>query len=101
MGKLLENIKLEDRGTDTIALRWHLRTLAGRAIDQAVNCRIPLAAARVGSQVIWDMWCEKCHWRGFPPSTSVSLAISNSMNRPTLINIIIIFFFFFIAAVVV
>jgi hypothetical protein len=58
----------------------------GRAIVQAVSCWLPTAAARVGSQVIWEFWQTKWHRSRFLPSASVSPANSHSNNCFIFIN---------------
>jgi hypothetical protein len=52
----------------------------GRAIAQEVSRWLPTAAARVRSQVRWDLWWKKWYWGRFSPSTSVSPANSHSTN---------------------
>jgi hypothetical protein len=59
--------------------------MGGRAIAQAVSHRLPTVAARVQSQVMWDLWWTKWHWVRFPPSTSVSPVNSHSTDCSTLI----------------
>jgi hypothetical protein len=62
-----------------------INTPKGRAIAQAVSRRLPTAAARVRSKVMWDLWWTKWHWGRFSPSTSVSPANSPSTDYSTLI----------------
>jgi hypothetical protein len=52
----------------------------GRAIAQAVNRRLPTAAARVRAQVMSDLRWRKWRCGRFSPSTSVSPANSHSTN---------------------
>jgi hypothetical protein len=44
----------------------------GRAIAQTASSRLPTAAARVPSQVMWDFWWAKWHWGRVSPSSWVS-----------------------------
>jgi hypothetical protein len=55
----------------------------GRVIAQAVSRRLPTTAARVRSQVMWDLWWKKWHWGRFSPSTSVFPANSHSTDYPS------------------
>jgi hypothetical protein len=57
----------------------------GRAVDQAVSRRLPTAAARVPSQVMWDLWWTKWYWGRFSPSASVSPANHHSAKYSMLI----------------
>jgi hypothetical protein len=66
----------------TEAINMSRRAVKGRAIAQAVSRRLPTAAARVRSQVMWDLWWTKWHW-----GTSVSPANSYSTDYSTLIFI--------------
>jgi hypothetical protein len=52
----------------------------GRAIAQAVSRWLLTSAARVRSQVTWDLWWTKWHWGRFSPSTWVSSANPHSSN---------------------
>jgi hypothetical protein len=55
----------------------------GRAIAQAVSCRLPTAAARVRSRVVmWDLWWTKWHWGRFSQCTSISAVNSHSTKCP-------------------
>jgi hypothetical protein len=49
---------------------------------QAVSRRFPTEAARVRSQVMWDLWWIKWRWGGFSSSTWVY----NSTNCFTFIS---------------
>jgi hypothetical protein len=60
------------------------RTL--RVSHSRASRRPSTTAARVWSQVNWDLWLIKWHWGKISPSTQVSPANFHSTNCSTLIN---------------
>jgi hypothetical protein len=61
-------------------LQEYVTPNTGRAIAQAVSRWLPTAAARVRSQIMWDLWWTKWHWGRFSPSTLVSPANPHSTD---------------------
>jgi hypothetical protein len=62
-----------------------IRKPAREVTAQAVSRWLPTAAARVRSQVMWDLCWTKWDWGRFSPSTSVSPATSHFTDYSTLI----------------